>query len=179
VRNRENFGASPLLEFVERFPEIFGILAVELGKRDRLVRFAGVATENDVPVQIVSAHSGEFVADQGCEATGLVVLVSEGGVFVPGFLYDRLSLARRLWVVVISSPRANRKASSRSTVHMVPASTETAVWRWVIAKEDPGWENFIQHKGRTREGNCRQHRFWWGVGLPEAGHWSENRPLLA
>ena len=47
----------------------------------------------------------------------------------------RESLARRPSVVVISSPRAKRKASSCPTRHMVPASTEIAVCRWVSPKK--------------------------------------------
>ena len=43
----------------------------------------------------------------------------------------RESFARSPCVVVISSPRAKRYASSWPMRHMVPASTETAVCRWV------------------------------------------------
>ena len=41
----------------------------------------------------------------------------------------RDSLTRRPWVEVTSSPRANRKASSCPSRHIVPASTEIAVCR--------------------------------------------------
>ena len=43
----------------------------------------------------------------------------------------RDSLTRRPWVDTTSSPRAKRNASSWLRVHMVPASTDTAVCRWV------------------------------------------------
>ena len=98
VRDGEHLGSCPLLELVEVLPQILGILAIVLRERHRLVGYAGVSTEDDVPVQVVAAEGRVLVADQGRETSRLVVFVGEGRVLFPGRFHHLIGLDR--WVLL-------------------------------------------------------------------------------
>ena len=190
------------LEFGHVGPQVLGVLAVELGEGQGLVGHAGIAAEQHVAVQVVAADGRPLEADHRGEHAGVVVLVGQRRIGLPGVAHgllaldrrhvareraddfhgggeDRVEVAagqrriplaallgrqdlriaaqqlrhqtihlgmvrdhqeverpRRAWragppVETTSSPRAKRKASSWPSRFIVPASTETAVCRWV------------------------------------------------
>ena len=64
-------------------PQIFRILAVELGEGYSLVRHRGISAKDDITVKIETADGSPFVADQRGESAGLIVFVGQRRVALP------------------------------------------------------------------------------------------------
>ena len=83
VRNSQDLSACLLFELGEMPPEVLGILAVELGIRDRSVGYARIAAKDHIAVEIVTSDRSPLEADQRREASRLIVLVGQRSVGVP------------------------------------------------------------------------------------------------
>ena len=94
MRNRQHLGAGGLLESVQELPEIFRVLAVELGKRHHPVGLGSIAAEQHVAVEIVTAHGGVFISDDRREAARVVVAVSQRRVGAPRIAHGPVALDR-------------------------------------------------------------------------------------
>jgi len=99
VRNGQYVRPGPFFKLVQRFPEIFRILAVELREWQRLVGHRRVAAEEHVAVKVEAAPRGVFIADDRREAARLVVSVSKRGVFLPRVANNFIGFERRFRLV--------------------------------------------------------------------------------
>ena len=95
MRDGQHVRAGLLLEARQVAPEVFRVLAVELGVGQGAVRHAGVAAEDHVAVQVVAADGGPLEADERGEAPRLVVLVRQRRVGLPGVLHGPVALDGR------------------------------------------------------------------------------------
>ena len=96
VGDRQHLATGLLLELGQVLPEVFRILAVELRERQGAVRDARIAAEEHVAVQVVAADGGPLETDDRGEAAGLVVLVGQRRVGLPGIAHGLVALDGRL-----------------------------------------------------------------------------------
>ena len=88
MRNGQNGGAGLLTKRVQRLPQVFRVLAVELRKGHRAIGDARISSKDHIPVQVISTDGGPFVTDDGGEGPRIVVGLGGFQVLIPHRLHE-------------------------------------------------------------------------------------------